>query len=185
MLSTTAKVTIASNLISMTAVGAAVAGARLPMVLPYEVHKFMHIFGVTLLFGNMMVGPMWFLLAWTSKAPATLAFAARGLSMAELVFTVPGVQMILWNGLAMATAMGGVTSQPWIAQSLMLLVPTWLLGSTLALYWQERVILLAERGEIGAPLTRAMIHWSVWGSVVMVPPSLIAWMMVSKHGIFG
>ena len=184
MISTTAKVTLASNLISMTAVAAAVAGARLPMVLPYEVHKFMHIFGVILLFGNMMVGPMWFVFAWTSKAPATLAFAARVLSLAEIVFTVPGVQLILWNGLAMATAMGGVRAQPWIFQSLILLIPTWVLGSTLALYWQERVIHLAQSGEIGAPLNRAMIHWSIWGSLVMVPPTLIAWMMVSKHPIF-
>jgi hypothetical protein len=29
-----------------------------------------------------------------------------------------------------------------------------------------------------------MIGWSVWGSVVMVPFSLVGWLMVSKASLF-
>jgi hypothetical protein len=45
------------------------------LLLSYQWHKILHIFGVVLFMGNMIVGPVWFLFAFYSKDKGLLKFA--------------------------------------------------------------------------------------------------------------
>jgi uncharacterized membrane protein len=138
------KVSLASNLAALAALVPAYLGYRYPMPLPYNAHKALHILGVILVVGNLVVGPLWVVLAWRKKDRKLLAWAARTLALADLVFTTPGVQLTLWNGLAMASIHGGVRAQAWLHQTALLLFAVVLLSPTVVLYYQERFVALAE-----------------------------------------
>lgn len=177
-------VSIGSNLLAVALTTAAYHGHGVPLFLPYTWHKLLHILGVIVLVGNITVGPLWVIQAWRSRSPEQLGFAMRTLALADIWFTAPGVQLAVVNGLAMASAFGGLRAQPWLAQSYALILVLALAAPTGVLYHQERAVRLAVAGDNGPAFTRAFLLWSVWGSAVMVPLVLVFYMMVTKHAVF-
>jgi uncharacterized membrane protein len=183
-LSTSGKVSLASNAVALLALPVAWAGLPAMAPLPYSVHKLLHIVGVVTFMGNLIAGPVWLIFAYLTKDRATMAFAARALAAADIVLTAPGIQLAVWNGVCLAAAMGGARHQPWLVESFGLLVLTSLFSSTVVLYWQERFVKLAQGADRPA-MFRAGLHWSVWGTAVSIPFALVAWLMVSKQAFFG
>ncbi|MDP6828442.1 MAG: DUF2269 family protein [Pseudomonadales bacterium] len=78
----------------------------------YGLHKFLHILGVVVFVGNMTVGPLWVIYAWLLNERRHFSFVIKTLSDADKIFTVPGVQLTVWNGVFIAAAMGGVQARP-------------------------------------------------------------------------
>lgn len=183
VLSTSAKVSIASNIAALCAVGLAWWGWPTTAPLPYSVHKLLHIVGVVIFMGNLVAGPVWIALAFSEREPGRLAFAARALALADVALTAPGVQLTAWNGVCLAASMGGAARNPWLVEALLLLVGTSLFSCTVVLYWQERFIELAQR-DAGPGTLRALIHWGIWGTAVSIPFGLIGWLMVSKQPLW-
>ncbi|MBI5512841.1 MAG: DUF2269 family protein [Deltaproteobacteria bacterium] len=179
-----AKVSIGSNVVALAALVPAYLGHRYPMPFSYNTHKALHILGVILLVGNMVVGPLWVILAWRSHNPKLLAWASRTLALADIAFTVPGAQLALWNGLAMAGIHGGVRAQAWLHQAVLLLFGIMVLSPTAILYYQERFIALAEAEAPEEEFTRAFLRWSFWGTLVFVPFGLVFYMMVVRRGVW-
>src|SRR2546430_8971410 len=64
----------------------------------YTTLKFLHLLGVVLLVGNIIVTALWKTLADRSGHPATVAFAQRTVALADWVFTLPGVLLVLIGG---------------------------------------------------------------------------------------
>jgi uncharacterized membrane protein len=183
-MTTSGKVSIASNVLAAGLLVTAWSGFQFPLVLSYETHKLLHITGVMLFMGNLLVGPIWYLLAYFSRDPGALKYGARSLALCDIVCTAPGIQLAVWNGLCLSSAFGGVRQAPWIFQSLILLSGTTLLAPSLVLYWQERVLALSERGEVTSDLTRALVWWSIWGTLVMVPLGLVFYLMITKLALW-
>ncbi|MBL0197131.1 MAG: DUF2269 family protein [Myxococcales bacterium] len=178
-LSTSAKISLASNAVAL---GLLAIAWRAPLAAPfsYSTHKVLHVLGALLLLGNLVAGPVWVMLAWFEPGRPHLAFATRALSAADIYLTTPGVQLAAWNGVWLASTFGGVRSQPWIVESVAMLVVTSLLSVTLVLTWQERLVDAAQRGD--ARGTRlAMTLWGVFGTLVGVPLGLIFYEMVTKQ----
>jgi uncharacterized membrane protein len=179
-----AKVSIVSNVVALAALVAALRGYRFPMPFSYETHKTLHILGAILLIGNMIVGPLWIIVAWRSRDPKLLRWAAQMLALTDIVFTTPGVQLMLWNGLALASAFGGARAQAWLHQSVWLLLVVVALGPTLVLSYQERFIALAEAEAPPETFTPAFLRWSLWGTLIMLPFAAVFYMMIAKCGMF-
>ncbi len=129
------------------------------------------------------MGPLWVLYAWFLEEGRHFAFATKTLSDADLYFTVPGIQLTLWNGVFLAPALGGVSAHPWLVESMVLIVATSIFSMLFVLPWQERVVEAAQAGDREASKA-ALIRWSVWGMLVMVPITLVAWLMVVKQPLF-
>src|SRR5690349_5344288 len=70
-------------------------------------HKFMHIVGAVLFIGNIVVTAMWMILAAMTKQRPVVHFAAKAVTQADLLFTVPGVLLLFLNGMSLAPAFGG------------------------------------------------------------------------------
>lgn len=182
-LSTSAKVSLASNAVALLATGLAWHGWPAAAPFPYAVHKLLHIVGVVVFMGNLIAGPVWLGFAFFAKDRAALAFVGRSIAAADIVLTMPGVQLTVWNGVCLAAAMGGIRAQPWLVESVLLLIGTSLFASTVVLYFQERFVEASQSDDEGA-LLRPMLWWSLWGTVVSVPFTVIAWLMVSKQALF-
>jgi uncharacterized membrane protein len=179
VLSGSARVAIASNVVAISALAAGWWDILPSAPLPYAVHKLLHIVGVVVFMGNLIAGPVWLFFAYAEDDPRHFRWAARMLSAADIWLTTPGVQLTLWNGLFLAAQLGGVRQQPWIAESVAWVVVASVLSVLVVLPWQERVVERAGNGDHEGAW-RALIGWSVSGTLLMLPFSLVAWMMVSK-----
>ena len=61
----------------------------------YLLLKSIHIFGVILLMGNIIVTAWWKFMADKTKEPNVIAFAQRQVILTDFVFTAPGALMAI------------------------------------------------------------------------------------------
>lgn len=153
---------------------------ELPLIFSYQMHKFLHIIGVMLFFGNMIVGPVWLILALQTKQIETIRYAARLLRVTDIWLTVVPVNFAMLNGLAMATALGGIKAQPWLVSSMWLLVVMWAMALP-TVYFQEKMYHFINQGDVeNKGFLRALIGWGIVGTVISIPAALVLYLMVFK-----
>lgn len=154
---------------------------KFEMIVSYQWHKIFHIIGVVIFMGNMLVGPVWFLYAFYSKDRALLLFANKLMQVTDLYLTVPGIALTVLNGLFLASAFGGSANLPWLLYSVILLFIMW--GFSIPLiYIQEKLYsAIALEPENRGKINSLLIKWSICGTVVMIPPSIIFYLMIVKN----
>jgi uncharacterized membrane protein len=177
--STSAKVSVGSNVVLLGLLAAAWLGWPEAAPWPYAAHKFLHLLGIVTFLGNLIAGPLWLWFAAYQDGGRHLRFAVRTLDAADVWLTTPGVQLTAWNGLALAAALGGAQRAPWLVEALAWLVLTSLFSLVLLIPLQSAVVRAAE-GDDAAATRRALIRWSVAGMIVMLPLTAVAWLMVAK-----
>lgn len=180
-MSTSSKISILNGLILMLITLADFTGiVHFELLLSYQWHKLLHILGVVIFMGNMFVGPVWFSYAFYSKDAHVLKFAAKLLQQTDLYLTIPGVALTVLNGLCLSSVYGGSQSQPWLLHSIYLILTMWVLSVPLV-FLQEKLFLTIEtEAQNEAKINRLLIRWSILGSLVMIPPSIIFYWMVVK-----
>lgn len=154
---------------------------QLKCVFSVQTHLLLHLIGVILFMGNMVIGPVWFLFAWYSGKRELLSFSGKLLALTDSWITIPGMYLCILNGLCLAPVFGGMHAQPWMHQSLLLLFVMWFL--TPAVIWtQEKMLQSIEMEPYNSGVFKKyMFLWSLWGSLVMLPPSLIFYLMIAKQ----
>ncbi len=151
----------------------------------YNAFKTVHILGVVLLLGNVIVTGLWKALADRTRAASTVAYAQRLVILTDWIFTGGGIALIVIGGYAMA---GSV--------HLPLLHTRWLFwGQALfglsAVIWlfvllpvQAAQSRLAQRfsadGEIPAAYWELSRRWLRWGVLATLPLLIIVRLMVLK-----
>jgi len=151
----------------------------------YTVLKTLHIFGVVLLLGNVIVTGLWKSLADRTRVGATVAYAQRLVILTDWIFTGGGIALIVIGGYAMA-----------VSGHLSLLHTRWLFwGQVLfglsAVIWlfvllpvQAAQSRLAQRFaadcEIPAAYWVLSRRWLRWGVIATVPLAIIVCLMVMK-----
>jgi len=149
-------------------------------VFSYQWHKILHIFGVVLFMGNMIVGPVWFLFAFYSRDKALLKFAGRLLYLTDLYLTIPGIALAVINGLFLASAIGGSNNQPWLFYSIVLMIVMWVLSVPL-IFLQEKMYNAIADDPIGEQnIQGLMTQWGILGTLVSIPPVIVFYLMVAK-----
>jgi len=151
------------------------------LLLSYQWHKILHIFGVVLFMGNMIVGPVWFLFAFYSKDKGLLKFAARLLKLTDLYLTVPGIALAVINGLFLASVFGGTRHQPWLFYSIILMVTMWALSVPLILLQEKMYDAIENDADNEVKINKLMTNWGILGTLVTIPPTLIFYLMVAKQ----
>jgi uncharacterized membrane protein len=151
----------------------------------YQVFKSLHIIGVVLLLGNVIVTGFWKILADRTRAAPTVAYAQRVVILTDWIFTGGGIALILVGGYAMAgsarlsllhtrwlfwgQALFGVSALIW----LFILLPVQAAQSRLA----QR---FATNGEIPAVYWQLSRRWLRWGTLATIPLVIIVCLMVLK-----
>ena len=150
--------------------------------LPYGWHKALHVFGAMMFVGNLFVTGLWAGLAMRTGDTAILRFAVRTLVWADVVFTAPGLLLVLANAAVLAPTWGGVTGTSWLTASLVLLAVLGVLGTALmpvqVLLWN-----LAERDDDPRFVDEAhrLFRWWAWlGMPASITPVVIVWLMTAK-----
>ncbi|MDP2303393.1 MAG: DUF2269 family protein [Ignavibacteria bacterium] len=150
------------------------------LLFSYQWHKILHILGIILFMGNMIVGPFWFLFAYYSKDKTLLKFANRLLQLTDLYLTIPGVALTVLNGLFLASVFGGTKIVPWLFYSIILLFVMWALSIPL-IYLQEKMYsTIDNEPDNDTKINKLLIRWGILGTIVMIPPTIIFYLMVVK-----
>ncbi len=163
----------------------AIVIASLP-IWPFGWNLALHILGAALLIGNALVMAVWLTVAGFSQSDPAKRRAARVVNLGDAWFTVPGVILLLLNGLAMVGARyGGLdvfTTTGWITAGVVLLTLTgiiWafrLVPAQLALYR-----LAAADGPLDVEAFRGVLsRWYLWGVIATALPLLAVFVMTTK-----
>lgn len=96
----------------------------------YLLYKSLHILGVILFVGNIIITGWWKVMADRTRHPAIIAYAQRQVTLTDFVFTAGGSALVLLTGIANAQVMGVVVKNH-IAVDLTTLTVRWLANG----YW--------------------------------------------------
>ena len=150
------------------------------LLFTYRWHKFLHLAGVVVFLGNVVLGPLWVALALKSKNIDTVRFCFKTLQEFDIYITAPSVFLLIINGLYMANVFGGVGESDWLRHTVYSLIVLWGLIIPI-LVIQEKMDKKIGDGDITSDsFLRLKNTWVLIGVVSFFPIIYICFMMIFK-----
>lgn len=145
----------------------------------------LHILGVVLFVGNIVVTAVWKTLADRTREPAVVAYAQRLVTVTDLGFTATGAALIFISGRALADAYGGVFSGPlWLKVGWSLFLASGVIWVAALIPIQVAQARLARGFRDAATIPdrywRLSMLWAVFGSVATILPLANLYFMIFK-----
>ena len=145
----------------------------------------LHIFGVVLFLGNIIVTAVWKMLADRTKNPPVVAYAQRLVTVTDVAFTATGAVLIIVAGQVMAGEFGGVFGGPlWLTLGWSLFIASgviWLAVLIPIEVMQERLARsFRDAPAIPDRYWRLSRLWAVFGVIATVLPLFNLYLMVFK-----
>jgi uncharacterized membrane protein len=152
--------------------------------MPLSIIKTVHILGVVLFIGNIIVSGFWKAFADRTGEVGIIRYATRLVILTDIVFTVGGIVLLAGAGHMMAPAYGGVMEAGWIRWSYLLLAGSgliWLLILLPAQLAQARLLQpLAPDAAIPARYRTLAARWTAAGIVATLLPLPAIYLMTAK-----
>ncbi len=144
-----------------------------------------HVLGVVLFLGNLVVTAVWKMLADRTKNPPVVAYAQRLVTVTDIAFTATGAALILVAGQAMASEFGGVFGGPlWLTLGWSLFIASgiiWIAVLVPIEVMQERLARsFRDASTIPDAYWRLSRLWAVFGAIATVLPLVNLFLMVFK-----
>ena len=151
----------------------------------YLILKTMHILGVILFLGNIIVTAWWKLMADRHGDPIVVAFAQRQVTLTDFVFTAGGGALLLLGGLGNALWYGmDYLHIPWLSWSLGLFIASGVIWAAILIPVQIKQARLARAfakgGSIPAEYRRLGRIWNGFGLLATMLPLIAVYLMVFK-----
>ena len=151
----------------------------------YNAWLSLHVLGVVLFLGNIVVTAVWKTLADRTKNAPVVAYAQRLVTITDVAFTATGAVLIIVSGQVMAREFGGVFSGPsWLLWGWSLFIASGVIWLALLVpieVMQER---LARRFRDAAAIPdrywRLSRLWALFGAVATLLPLFNLYLMVFK-----
>ena len=145
----------------------------------------LHILGVVLFLGNIIVTAVWKLLADRTKNPPVVAYAQRLVTVTDVAFTASGAVLILVSGQAMADDFGGVFSGPsWLTIGWSLFVASGVIWLAVLIPIEVMQARLARDFRDAAAIPdrywRLSTLWAIFGAIATVLPLANLYFMIFK-----
>ena len=160
--------------------------------IPADLHRvfvLLHIIGAIFFMGNIIVTAMWMNAAKRTRDVAVLHFASRAVQRADMMFTLPGIVLLLGTGLLTMGAWGGFGKAHWAEMGLALFILSWLIAGFVLVPAQHRMVrLTGEAVDLGIGLSDEFYathkRWMVWGGIATLLPFITLYLMVFKPAMF-
>jgi uncharacterized membrane protein len=151
----------------------------------HEAWLSLHILGVVLFLGNIVVTAVWKVLADRTKNPAVVAYAQRLVTVTDIAFTATGVILIIVSGQVMADDFGGVFGGPaWLTIGWSLFIASgaiWVAALIPIEVMQARMArAFRDAATIPDRYWRLSTLWAVFGAVATLLPLANLYFMVFK-----
>ena len=140
----------------------------------YEVFKGVHIVGVVVLIGNVTITAFWKVLADRTGAPQIIAHAQEGVTIADWIFTLAGIVLILVGGYGAAIVQGlPLFTMRWLVVGQVLFAVSGAIWIGILVPLQIRQARSARSfaagGTIPDAYRRDARSWLLWGIVATIP----------------
>lgn len=147
--------------------------------------KTLHVVGVILFVGNLLVTGVWKVLADRTRDGRVIAFAQRLVTVTDASFTGAGAVIVLLTGLLMVVPYEiDFWNVPWLLWGLVLFLASGLLWVLVLVPVQMKQARLArtfaDGGEIPEDYWRLARLWTVCGTVATLLPLINVLLMVYK-----
>ena len=143
-----------------------------------------HVVGVVLFLGNIVVTAVWKMLADRTRAPAVVAYAQRLVTVTDLAFTAPGAVLIAVSGPILAEDLGGVGGPAWLTLGFGLFVASGVIWVAALIPIQVAQARMARRFRNEAVVPpgywRLANLWAVFGTIATLLPLANLYLMVAK-----
>ena len=150
----------------------------------YQLLKSLHLLGVTLFLGNIIVTAVWKSLADHTRAPTVVAYAQRLVGITDVAFTAVGAALIAVTGPLMASHYGSVLDMTWLAWGYGLFIASGALWVLVLIPIQIKQARLARsfrhQPEVPAQYWRLARLWAVFGTIATLLPLANLYLMVFK-----
>jgi uncharacterized membrane protein len=150
----------------------------------YLLLKSLHIFGVILFLGNIIVTAFWKTFADLSRDWRIISFSQRLVTYTDISFTAIGVLIIAVTGIFMAKAYGHYWNVKWIAWGLSLFIASGLIWIIVLIPTQIILHRIANKFKndttIPAKYWTYEIIWIVFGIIATILPLMNLYWMVFK-----
>ncbi len=151
---------------------------------PYTAFKIVHMAGIVLFLGNIIVTGVWKFMADRTGNPAVIGFAQRLVTLTDWVFTAGGAVLVLAGGYGMAWAVGYDLTTSWLFLAQSLFIASGAIWVAILIPIQIRQAGFAHAfengGEIPAAYWRLSRNWYIWGFLATVIPAANLYVMVAK-----
>ena len=146
----------------------------------------LHLLGVVLFLGNIVVTAVWKMLADRTREPRVIAYAQRLVRITDIAFTGTGVVLIVVAGQVLAARYGGVFGPLWLTLGWSLFIASgviWVGVLVPIQIAQERLARqFARGGTIPDRYWTLGRYWAVFGAVATILPLFNLYLMVFKPG---
>jgi uncharacterized membrane protein len=145
----------------------------------------LHLIGVILFVGNIITAAFWKVRADLLKNPAIIYSTVKNVMLADSVFTIPGLVLIIVSGIVMAVqAEMPLSGLNWLTLSLILFAITGVIWLAILIPLQRGMIRHiaqgTERGNISKEYRQASRNWAIFGIAATLLPIVILYLMITK-----
>ncbi len=145
-----------------------------------------HLIGVVIFVGNIITAAFWKVRADITRKPDIIHQAAKNVMLADLVFTLPGLVLIIISGIAMAVQAGmPMSGLNWLTLSLILFAITGVIWLAVLIPLQRRMIKhsaqAVEGGSVSKAYKKASLYWAIFGILATLLPIVILYFMITKN----
>ena len=144
----------------------------------------LHVLGVVIFLGNIIVTAVWKVLADRTRNPAVIGYAQRLVTVTDIAFTATGAALIAVSGQMMADRFGGVGGEDWLTLGVALFIASGVIWVTTLIPIQVLQSRIARRfvvdGAIPDRYWRLATLWYVLGAIAILLPLVNIYLMVAK-----
>ena len=147
--------------------------------------KLLHLFAVIVFVGNITVGVLWKTIADRSRDAAIAAYTMSGIILADRVFTIPAIILLLIAGIGTAQLEGlPILGTGWILWAIVLFIIAGIAFGPLSRA-QRAILQVARDGAASGNMDWARYEklsasWNLLGTVALVAPLVAVALMVLK-----
>lgn len=150
----------------------------------YQLLKSIHLLGVTIFLGNIIVTAVWKMLADRTRSPAIVAYAQRLVTITDFSFTAVGVLLIYLSGHLLAPSFGGIGAVYWLTSGWWLFIVSGVTWVLILIPLQVKQAKLAKdfatKEEIPKLYWTLSKYWAIFGVIATILPLANLYFMVFK-----
>jgi uncharacterized membrane protein len=153
----------------------------------YFILKLIHVAAAVVFLGNISLGIFWKRIADQTENAAIVTHTIGGIIRADRLFTIPGIIVLIFAGIATALAGGfPILGTGWILWAVGLISASGLAFAPVAKA-QQRLYALAQQG-LSTPAQRTEYEnnsraWDLWGGISLVLAVLAFCLMILKPSL--
>ncbi|HLO75244.1 MAG TPA: DUF2269 family protein [Magnetospirillum sp.] len=146
--------------------------------------KTLHVVGVVLFIGNIIVTGWWKMAADLSRNPVVIAFAQRQVTITDWVFTLGGVTIVSVAGAGNALIHDIAFTTPWVLWGLVLFIASGVVWVAVLIPVQSKLTAITRTftadSEIPVAYWRLEKLWIIFGTIATLLPLAAIPFMVFK-----